>query len=203
MRHRIARFGLIAALCALTATAGFTASAQPTIAWRAPRDIAAIAALGMPAIPAMPKPFTIPNAPIVPADPDGYLPSSWQVTPKGEFAYSIPLAVPPGRLGTAPALSIDYLSGTGNGLVGFGWSLSGILAHHARRTHLGASCDDGWRRLHRARSLLPRRPGARRRQRGDLRRGRRRISHGVRHVRARAIVERAEGRSAGSRAIHR
>ena len=51
---------------------------------------------------------------------DGYLPSSWTVTPKGDLAFTLPLAVPPGRAGMAPSLALGYASGSGNGLVGPG-----------------------------------------------------------------------------------
>src|SRR4051812_39330990 len=57
---------------------------------------------GLPAAPLQPKPFTIPAQPIVAASSDGYLPSSWNVTPKGEFTFTLPIAVPPGRAGMAP-----------------------------------------------------------------------------------------------------
>lgn len=127
MRGRNAqRWTLTVEIALMTALAGFAADAQETATLRVARDIATVEAGGIPTMPTPPKPFTLPNAPIVPADSDGYLSSSWEVTPKGEFAYSLPLAVPPGRLGMAPALSLDYVSGTGNGLVGFGWALSGF-----------------------------------------------------------------------------
>jgi len=42
----------------------------------------------------------------------------------GEAHLSYPLAVPPGRLGAQPALSLDYGSHGGNGWLGMGWDLS-------------------------------------------------------------------------------
>jgi hypothetical protein len=77
-------------------------------------------------VPQPPKPFTIPAQPIVTASSDGYLPSSWAVTPKGEFAYTLPLAVPPGRAGMAPSVALGYASSSGNGLAGVGWSVTGF-----------------------------------------------------------------------------
>ena len=62
----------------------------------------------------------------VAASSDGYLPSSWTVTPKGDLAFTLPLAVPPGRAGMAPSLALGYASGSGNGLVGVGWSVTGF-----------------------------------------------------------------------------
>lgn len=77
-------------------------------------------------VPLPPKPFTLPAQPIVAASSDGYLPSSWTVTPKGDLAFTLPLAVPPGRAGMAPSLALGYASGSGNGLVGVGWSVTGF-----------------------------------------------------------------------------
>lgn len=81
---------------------------------------------GIPPIPHQPKPFTIPAQPIVAASSDGYLPSSWSVSPRGQFALTLRVAVPPGRAGVEPALSLEYSSGTGNGIAGVGWSVSGL-----------------------------------------------------------------------------
>ena len=78
--------------------------------------------------PPLPTPITLPTAPVV-AAPEGsgsYLPGSWDVTPSGAFTYSIPLEVPEGRNGMQPALSLSYSGGRGNGLLGAGWSLSGL-----------------------------------------------------------------------------
>jgi RHS repeat-associated protein len=82
--------------------------------------------LAVPPIPVQPKPFTIPAQPIVAASTNGYLPSSWSVTPKGELSLILPLAVPPGRAGMAPSLSLEYSSSSGNGLAGVGWRVSGF-----------------------------------------------------------------------------
>ena len=98
-------------------------SAQPTLILPL---IARASFAGLPTTPIQPKPFAVPAQPIVAASSDGYLPSSWSVTPKGEFTFTMPLAVPPGRAGMAPALSLDYASGTGNGIAGVGWSVTGF-----------------------------------------------------------------------------
>ena len=42
----------------------------------------------------------------------------------GLMSYSIPIAVPPGRRGTTPNVSISYSSSAGSGLVGIGWSFN-------------------------------------------------------------------------------
>lgn len=48
----------------------------------------------------------------------------------GAATYSIPLSVPPGRKNRQPALSLNYSSRSGNGLLGQGWNLSAGGAIH-------------------------------------------------------------------------
>ncbi len=52
--------------------------------------------------------------------------SSLTVADRGDAQYHLPIWVPPGRAGIQPSLSLDYSSGSGNGLVGTGWTLSGL-----------------------------------------------------------------------------
>jgi RHS repeat-associated protein len=76
--------------------------------------------------PGMPKPLELPAQPIVSSSGAvGYLPASWNVTPSGAFGYSIPVDVPEGRAGVQPDLQLHYDSGSGNGLLGVGWSVAG------------------------------------------------------------------------------
>jgi RHS repeat-associated protein len=56
----------------------------------------------------------------------GTLPGGGYVGPTGQAGYSIPIEVPPGAGGLAPAFSLQYSSGEGNGLFGVGWGLSGL-----------------------------------------------------------------------------
>src|SRR3954462_7707447 len=42
----------------------------------------------------------------------------------GTGSLSVPLAISPGRSGFGPQLALAYDSGSGNGVFGFGWSLS-------------------------------------------------------------------------------
>ncbi len=51
---------------------------------------------------------------------------SIDVTSSGQLQYTVPIALPPGIKDTAPNLDMTYLSGSGNGIAGFGWSVSGI-----------------------------------------------------------------------------
>ncbi len=52
------------------------------------------------------------------------LPGSVSVDNKGSANYSIPLALPPGRAGLQPSLSLNYNSSAGNGPMGIGWAIS-------------------------------------------------------------------------------
>lgn len=50
----------------------------------------------------------------------------FNVNSAGQAEYSIPLAVPPGRAGMTPQLALSYSSSGGDGLLGHGWSISGL-----------------------------------------------------------------------------
>lgn len=100
-----------------------------------------------------------PNPAVVPGGLVGTLPGSGGVEPDGQYHYSLPLEVPPGRAGMQPALSLVYGSGGGNGIAGVGWQLGGVSTiHQCPKTHavdgvaqpvdpgrLAAMCLDGAR----------------------------------------------------------
>jgi len=58
----------------------------------------------------------------------GVLPAVVNITDLGAATYSIPLNLPPGIGNMTPQIAITYNSNTGNGLLGWGWTISGLSA---------------------------------------------------------------------------
>src|SRR5690349_13670785 len=54
------------------------------------------------------------------------LPGRFAVSPMGAATYTIPIGVSPGVAGLAPSLQLTYSSHASNGILGWGWSLSGL-----------------------------------------------------------------------------
>ena len=58
----------------------------------------------------------------------GAVQGAFSVSSTGEATYSIPLILPPGAAGMAPSLGVAYSSASGEGMLGRGFSLSGLSA---------------------------------------------------------------------------
>ena len=66
----------------------------------------------------------------------GSLDGTLDVTAAGTLRYTIPLLVAPGRVGIEPDLALVYDSSQGTGLLGVGWSLSGLSRIHRCRANV-------------------------------------------------------------------
>ena len=51
-----------------------------------------------------------------------------EVNGGGQLQYTLPIALPPGVKSVAPQINLVYTSGSGNGIAGYGWNLSGITS---------------------------------------------------------------------------
>lgn len=56
------------------------------------------------------------------------IPHETQVTAGGAFTYTLPLRIPPGIKEVLPSVAITYNSQGGNGILGMGWSITGLSA---------------------------------------------------------------------------
>ena len=63
----------------------------------------------------------------------GEIPIKSKVTDTGAKSYEVPISVYPGMNGLQPELSIVYNSQYGNGILGYGWSISGISSINCTR----------------------------------------------------------------------
>ena len=50
------------------------------------------------------------------------------VNSNGQLQYLLPIALPPGIKTVAPQINLQYNSGSGNGIAGYGWTISGITS---------------------------------------------------------------------------
>jgi hypothetical protein len=56
------------------------------------------------------------------------IPGKFGVGPTGAALYSVPISIPPGTAGLAPALSLNYSSQNSDGVVGLRWTIGGLPA---------------------------------------------------------------------------
>jgi hypothetical protein len=69
-----------------------------------------------------------PSPPVIGSETTGTLPGEGSIGVAGDYRYTLPIEVPPGRAGMAPALSLSYSSSGENGIAGVGWGLAGLSA---------------------------------------------------------------------------
>ncbi|GAB0155165.1 hypothetical protein CHRYSEOSP005_04250 [Chryseobacterium sp. Alg-005] len=50
------------------------------------------------------------------------------ITGTGQLQYTLPVPLPPGIKNVAPQVNLVYTSGSGNGIAGYGWNISGITS---------------------------------------------------------------------------
>ena len=75
-------------------------------------------------------------SPVNPSTPSGTLGSNLfhdtqgniEVNGAGQLQFTLPIALPPGVKSVAPQVNLVYTSGSGNGIAGYGWNLSGITS---------------------------------------------------------------------------
>ena len=53
---------------------------------------------------------------------------SIEVNGGGQLQFNLPIALPPGVKSVAPQINFIYTSGSGNGIAGYGWSMSGVTS---------------------------------------------------------------------------
>ncbi|WP_249413528.1 RHS repeat-associated core domain-containing protein [Chryseobacterium indologenes] len=51
-----------------------------------------------------------------------------EVNGSGQLQFTLPIALPPGVKSVAPQINLVYTSGAGNGIAGYGWTLTGITS---------------------------------------------------------------------------
>lgn len=111
-----------------------TTSTDTTTTSSAPSDETQMSSFSFSALSA---PVTVPDQTIVSLAGDlpthdatvGTLDGSASVS-GGAASYNIPIALPPGRNGMQPSVSLTYSSRGGNGVAGMGWSLSALSSIH-------------------------------------------------------------------------
>lgn len=53
---------------------------------------------------------------------------SIDVNSGGQLQFTLPIALPPGVKNVAPQINLNYISGSGNGVAGYGWNIEGVTS---------------------------------------------------------------------------
>ncbi|MEZ4297511.1 MAG: SpvB/TcaC N-terminal domain-containing protein [Polyangiaceae bacterium] len=72
--------------------------------------------------------ITLPQSPAVETEAVGSLQGTFSVTPTGEASFLLPISVPSGRAGIEPRMALQYDSAAGDGVLGQGFSITGLSA---------------------------------------------------------------------------
>ena len=84
---------------------------------------------------ALELPFSLPTDQILPTQEIGTLTGTLSAGLDGQASYTMALAVPPGRAGMHPNLTLTYSSGAGNGPLGMGFAIQGLTSSITRCVH--------------------------------------------------------------------
>ena len=90
-----------------------------SFAWNIQSGLACTAESGSSAV----SRITVPNSSDATV---GAISGQHSVSSSGDASYSIPIGILPGTAGVSPKLSLEYSSGSGNGIFGLGFQLSGL-----------------------------------------------------------------------------
>src|SRR5690606_11948573 len=73
----------------------------------------------------------------------GNRPGKFAVSARGNAVYQLPLALPSGTTGMTPELALAYSSGAGDGLAGWGWTVSGFPSIRRRGAEYATNARKG------------------------------------------------------------
>jgi len=104
-----------------------TGGSTGALLYASPEVKATLAPAASPALPPLPNFATVPTDDLK-SDAVGATAGSFNVDQSGNAEYEIPILTPHGAGGLAPSVALSYNSGSGDGLLGYGWTIGGISA---------------------------------------------------------------------------